>query len=149
MSKGRVALFVYVVIMLLPLSFLLIGALGLLLLKSTCTQGLKLGVGHTHLLIVAYSKMLMTVIATCYNPVVFLKLTIPRLYEKVFHASSRHVLVPTSLLTNTSLTLMYGLVTHVPNFRNTLPMGSIATLMNTPMIVSILFGGHHGRVGRW
>lgn len=124
----------------LLLTVLLVGPLGTLLLKRVCTTGLKVGVEQAHVLVLLYAKLLATAAATFYKPVSFVKLTIPRITHLVLNSSGRGVLIPMALLANSYVTLLYGLLVMLPNARGVLPLGTIAPVLNTPIVVCMVIG---------
>lgn len=115
----------------LLVSVIYVGPLGLLLLKRGCTQAVKVGVGHSHALVFVSATLLAKAIATFYNPMNFVKLTIPRIAQLLFGGTSRQVLIPTAVLAKLVDVLLYSVVTG--GFL--LPIGYVATLLNIPIVL--------------
>lgn len=88
------------------------------------------------LLIVA--NVLATMIATFYNPVTFVKLTAPRVTHLLINARGRQPLLPIAVLVKTTVTLLYGLLYSLPSSNKVIPLGTIAPLFNTPIVVCVL-----------
>lgn len=126
-------------------TIVLVGPLGTLLLKPHCTRGLKIGVHQMHGYLLLTAKLLATMAASFYNPVSFVNLTIPRLTHLVLNASGRGSLVPIALLTKKTLTLLYGLVYMLPKRSKIVPLGTMAPVLKTPIVVCIVVGRHQVR----
>lgn len=142
MSLRRLPFFSLIATTKLLVAVLLVGPLGTLLLKAHCTRGLKVGVHHAHGLLLITAKLLATAAATFYNPVSFVKLTIPRVTHLVLKASGRGSLLPIAVLAKKTVTLLYGFVYVLPNRTNVVPLGTIAPIVNTPVVVCIVIGRH-------
>lgn len=115
----------------LLVSMTYVGSLGLLLLNRGCTQAVKVGVGHSHAFVFISATLLAKAIATFYNPMKFVNLTMPRIAQLLFGGTSRQVLIPNAVLAKLVDVLLYSVVTG--GFL--LPIGYVATLLNIPIVL--------------
>lgn len=94
-------------------------------------MAVKLGVQHSHDLLFLSAALLTKAVATFYNPVNFVNLTVPRIAEVLFRGDSRRILLPKAVLSKTSVLLLYSVVSGV----FALPVGTVATLLKVPVIM--------------
>ena len=138
-SGNQVMLFVCIMLVLLPLSFLLIKTLNLLLLGDAYARNLGLNIKKARLQVIACSGVLVAIVTAYCGPITFLGLAVPHLCRGIFRTSDHRVLMPASLLAGAALALLCNLVARMPGFEGALPVNSVTSLVGAPVVVSVLF----------
>lgn len=121
--------------------FTVSGPLSTFRLKRTCTGDINIGITHFHIILILLTDVLSTYIATFTNPISFMNVTIPRLIGSTLGSSEPVHIVPTYFLKNTVFYTNYSLVTHALFSPIRLSVDTIATVFNTPIIVTLVLGG--------
>ena len=122
-SGDQMTLFICIMVVLLPLSFLLVKTLNLLLLGDAYARNLGLNIKRA---------------AYC-GPIIFLGLAVPHLCRGMFRTSDHRILMPASLLAGASLALVCNLIARMPGFEGALPVNSVTALVGAPVVMSVLF----------
>ena len=138
-SGNQVMVFVCIMLVLLPLSFLLIKTLNLLLLGDAYARNLGLNIKKARLQVIACSGVLVAIVTAYCGPITFLGLAVPHLCRGIFRTSDHRVLMPASLLAGAALALLCNLVARMPGFEGALPVNSVTSLVGAPVVVSVLF----------
>lgn len=138
-SGGQTTLFVVLMLLLLPLSFLLIKTLNLMLLGDSYARNLGLNIKRARLLVISCAGVLVAVVTAYCGPIVFLGLAVPHICRGIFHTSNHAVLLPASLLTGASLALVCNLIARMPGFEGALPVNSVTALVGAPVVIWVLF----------
>ncbi|WP_314950254.1 iron ABC transporter permease [Tannerella forsythia] len=138
-SGNQMTLFIYIMIILLPLSFLLIKTLNLLLLGDGYAKNLGLNIKRARLYVISCSGVLTAIVTAYCGPVIFLGLAVPHLCRGLLHTSDHRVLMPAAVLTGSSLALLCNLIARMPGFEGALPVNSITALIGAPIVVYVLF----------
>lgn len=138
-SGNQVMVFVCIMLILLPLSFLLIKTLNLLLLGDAYARNLGLNIKKARLQVIACSGVLVAIVTAYCGPITFLGLAVPHLCRGIFRTSDHRVLMPSSLLAGAALALLCNLVARMPGFEGALPVNSVTSLVGAPVVVSVLF----------
>lgn len=138
-SGNQVTLFVGVMALLLPLSFLLTKTLNLMLLGDGYARNLGLNIRRARLLVICCSGVLVAVVTAYCGPVMFLGLAVPHLCRGLFSTSDHRILLPASLLTGAALALFCNLIARLPGFEGVLPVNSVTALIGAPVVMSVLF----------
>lgn len=139
-SGNQVYTFVFIMIVLIPLSFLLIKRLNLMLLGEGYARNLGLNIRRARLYVIC-SACILTAIVTAYcGPIVFLGLAVPHLCRTIFVSSDHRILMPAVTLTGASLALFCNLIARMPGFEGALPINSVTALIGAPIVISVLFG---------
>lgn len=138
-SGNQVMVFVCIMLILLPLSFLLIKTLNLLLLGDAYARNLGLNIKKARLQVIACSGMLVAIVTAYCGPITFLGLAVPHLCRGIFRTSDHRVLMPASLLAGAALALLCNFVARMPGFEGALPVNSVTSLVGAPVVVSVLF----------
>lgn len=139
-SGNQIGLFVSIMLVLLPLSFLLIKTLNLMLLGDGYARNLGLNVKRSRLLVISCSGVLVAIVTAYCGPVIFLGLAVPHLCRAIFHTSDHRILMPAVLITGASLALICNLIARMPGFEGALPVNSVTALIGAPVVASVLFG---------
>jgi len=139
-SGNQVYTFVFIMLVLIPLSFLLIKTLNLMLLGEGYARNLGLNVRRARLYVIACSCVITAIITAYCGPIVFLGLAVPHLCRTIFVTSDHRILIPAVTLTGASLALFCNLVARMPGFEGALPINSVTALIGAPIVISVLFG---------
>lgn len=138
-SGNQVTVFICIMAVLLPLSFLLIKTLNLLLLGDAYARNLGLNIKRARLQVIACSGVLVAIVTAYCGPITFLGLAVPHLCRGLFRSSDHRVLMPASLFAGSALALLCNLIARMPGFEGALPVNSVTALVGAPVVVSVLF----------
>ena len=138
-SGNQMMVFVCIMTVLLPLSFLLIKTLNLLLLGDSYARNLGLNIKRARLQVITCSGVLVAIVTAYCGPITFLGLAVPHLCRGLFRSSDHRVLMPASLLAGAALALLCNLIARMPGFEGALPVNSVTALVGAPVVVSVLF----------
>lgn len=138
-SGNQVLLFVLIMAVLIPLSFLLIKTMNLMLLGEGYARNLGLNVKRSRLLVITCAGVLVAIVTAYCGPIMFLGLAVPHLCRAIFHTSDHRTLMPAVLFTGASLALFCNLVARMPGFEGALPVNSVTALVGAPIVASVLF----------
>lgn len=138
-SGNQMTLFICIMVVLLPLSFLLVKTLNLLLLGDAYARNLGLNIKRARLLVITCSGVLVAIVTAYCGPIIFLGLAVPHLCRGMFSTSDHRILMPASLLAGASLALVCNLIARMPGFEGALPVNSVTALVGAPVVMSVLF----------
>ena len=138
-SGDQMTLFICIMVVLLPLSFLLVKTLNLLLLGDAYARNLGLNIKRARLLVITCSGVLVAIVTAYCGPIIFLGLAVPHLCRGMFRTSDHRILMPASLLAGASLALVCKLIARMPGFEGALPVNSVTALVGAPVVMSVLF----------
>ena len=138
-SGAQMTLFICIMVVLLPLSFLLVKTLNLLLLGDAYARNLGLNIKRARLLVITCSGVLVAIVTAYCGPIIFLGLAVPHLCRGMFRTSDHRILMPASLLAGASLALVCNLIARMPGFEGALPVNSVTALVGAPVVMSVLF----------
>ena len=138
-SGDQMTLFICIMVVLLPLSFLLVKTLNLLLLGDAYARNLGLNIKRARLLVITCSGVLVAIVTAYCGPIIFLGLAVPHLCRGMFRTSDHRILMPASLLAGASLALVFNLIARMPGFEGALPVNSVTALVGAPVVMSVLF----------
>lgn len=138
-SGGQTSIFIIMMLVLLPLSFLLIKTLNLLLLGDSYAKNLGLDIKKARLVVISCSGVIVAIVTAYCGPIVFLGLAVPHLCKGIFHTSDHGVILPASLLAGASLALLCNLIARLPGFEGALPVNSVTALVGAPVVMWVLF----------
>lgn len=139
-SGNQVYTFVFIMAVLIPLSFLLIKTLNLMLLGDGYARNLGLNIKRARLYVICCSCVITAIITAYCGPIVFLGLAVPHLCRTIFVSSDHRILMPAVTLTGASLALLCNLIARMPGFEGALPINSVTALIGAPIVISVLFG---------
>ena len=137
-SGDQMTLFICIMVVLLPLSFLLVKTLNLLLLGDAYARNLGLNIKRARLLVITCSGVLVAIVTAYCGPIIFLGLAVPHLCRGMFRTSDHRILMPASLLAGASLALVCNLIARMPGFEGALPVNSVTALVGAPVVMSVL-----------
>ena len=138
-SGNQMTLFICIMVVLLPLSFLLVKTFNLLLLGDAYARNLGLNIKRARLLVITCSGVLVAIVTAYCGPIIFLGLAVPHLCRGMFRTSDHRILMPASLLAGASLALVCNLIARMPGFEGALPVNSVTALVGAPVVMSVLF----------
>ena len=138
-SGDQMTLFICIMVVLLPLSFLLVKTLNLLLLGDAYARNLGLNIKRARLLVITCSGVLVAIVTAYCGPIIFLGLAVPHLCRGMFRTSDHRIQMLASLLAGASLALVCNLIARMPGFEGALPVNSVTALVGAPVVMSVLF----------
>lgn len=138
-SGNQMTLFVSIMLVLLPLSFLLVKTLNLLLLGDAYARNLGLNIRRARLQVITCSGVLVAIVTAYCGPIIFLGLAVPHLSRSLFRTSDHRILMPASLLMGGAMALVCNLIARMPGFEGALPVNSVTALVGAPVVISVLF----------
>lgn len=138
-SGDQMLLFVGIMAVLLPLSFLLIKTMNLLLLGNGYARNLGLNIRRARLLVILCAGVLVAIVTAYCGPIMFIGLAVPHLCQAIFRSSDHRVLMPATLLVGAALALVCNLIARMPGLEGALPVNSVTALIGAPVVASVLF----------
>lgn len=138
-SGNQMTLFVSLMLVLIPLSFLLVKTLNLLLLGEGYARNLGLNIKRARIEVIACSGVLTAIVTAYCGPIIFLGLAVPHLCRAIFQTSDHRMLMPTSMSLGAALALLCNLIARMPGFEGALPVNSVTALIGAPVVASVLF----------
>ena len=138
-SGDEMMLFVVLMAILLPLSFLLVKSMNLLLLGDRYAANLGLNIRRARLLVILCSGVLVAIVTAYCGPIMFIGLAVPHLARALFRTSDHRVLIPATMLCGAALALVCNLIARMPGFEGALPVNSVTALVGAPVIAAVLF----------
>lgn len=138
-SGNQMMLFVTIMAVLIPLSFLLVKTLNLLMLGDGYARNLGLNIKRARVLVITCSGVLTAIVTAYCGPIIFLGLAVPHLCRAIFLTSDHRILMPASLVMGAALALACNLIARMPGFEGALPVNSVTALIGAPVVASVLF----------
>lgn len=138
-SGDQMLLFVGIMAVLLPLSFLLIKTMNLLLLGNGYARNLGLNIRRARLLVILCAGVLVAIVTAYCGPIMFIGLAVPHLCRAIFRSSDHRVLMPATLLVGAALAMVCNLIARMPGLEGALPVNSVTALIGAPVVASVLF----------
>ena len=138
-SGDEMMLFVVLMCILIPLSFLLVKPMNILLLGDRYASNLGLNVQRARMLVIISSGVLVAIVTAYCGPIMFIGLAVPHLARAIFRSSDHRMLMPATALCGAVLTLVCNFIARMPGFEGALPVNSVTALVGAPVIASVLF----------
>lgn len=138
-SGNQMMLFVTIMLILIPLSFLLVKTLNLLMLGDGYARNLGLNIKRARVLVIGCSGVLTAIVTAYCGPIIFLGLAVPHLCRSIFQTSDHRILMPACLVMGAALALACNLIARMPGFEGALPVNSVTALIGAPVVASVLF----------
>ena len=138
-SGNQMTLFVILMTILIPLSFLLIKTMNLMLLGDSYARNLGLNIKRARLLVITSAGVLTAIVTAYCGPIIFLGLAVPHLCRAIFQTSDHRILMPAVLFAGAALALICNLIARMPGFEGALPVNSVTALVGAPVVASVLF----------
>lgn len=138
-SGDEMVLFVVLMAILIPLSFLLVKSMNLLLLGDKYAANLGLNIRRSRMLVILSSGILVAIVTAYCGPIMFIGLAVPHLARAFFRSSDHRILMPATALCGAVLALLCNFIARMPGFEGALPVNSVTALVGAPIIASVLF----------
>lgn len=138
-SGNQTTVFILLMLVLLPLTFLLTKTCNLLLLGDSYARNLGLDIKRARLSVICVAGVIVAVVTAYCGPIVFLGLAVPHLCRGIFRTSNHAVLLPGCILTGGALALLCNLIARLPGFEGALPVNSVTALVGAPVVMWVLF----------
>lgn len=138
-SGNQTTVFILLMLILLPLSFLLTKTCNLLLLGDSYARNLGLDIKRARLTVICVAGVIVAVVTAYCGPIVFLGLAVPHLCRGIFRTSNHAVLLPGCILTGGALALLCNLIARLSGFEGALPVNSVTALVGAPVVMWVLF----------
>lgn len=146
-SGDEMLLFVVLMCILLPLSFLLVKPMNLLLLGDRYAANLGLNIRKARMLVIVCSGVLVAIVTAYCGPIMFVGLAVPHLARAIFRTSDHRMLLPATALSGAALALACNFIARMPGFEGALPVNSVTALVGAPVIAAVLFSRRRDEVG--
>ena len=115
-SGDEMLLFVALMTVLIPLSFLLVKPMNILLLGDRYASNLGLNVQRARMLVIISSGVLVAIVTAYCGPIMFIGLAVPHLARAIFQSSDHRVLMPTTALCGAVLALVCNFIARMPQY---------------------------------
>ena len=138
-SGDEMILFVVLMCVLLPLSYLLVKPMNLLLLGDRYAANLGLNISRARRWVILCSGILVAIVTAYCGPIMFVGLAVPHLARAIFRTSDHRILMPATMLCGAALALLCNLIARMPGFEGALPVNSVTALVGAPVIAAVLF----------
>lgn len=138
-SGNQVGLFVGIMAILLPLSFLLVKSMNMLLLGNAYARNLGLNIRRTRFWVIFCAGVLVAIVTAYCGPIMFLGLAVPHLCRGIFRTSDHRILLPATVLVGAVLALACNLIARMPGLEGALPVNSVTALIGAPVVAWVLF----------
>ena len=138
-SGNQTTVFILLMLVLLPLTFLLTKTCNLLLLGDSYARNLGLDIKRARLTVICVAGVIVAVVTAYCGPIVFLGLAVPHLCRGIFRTSNHAVLLPGCILIGGALALLCNLIARLPGFEGALPVNSVTALVGAPVVMWVLF----------
>ena len=102
-SGNQMMLFVGIMAVIIPLSFLLIKSLNLLMLGDGYARNLGLNIKRARVEVITCAGVLTAIVTAYCGPIIFLGLAVPHLCRAIFQTSDHRMLMPASMLVGAAL----------------------------------------------
>jgi iron complex transport system permease protein len=146
-SGDEMMLFVVLMCILLPLSFLLVKPMNLMLLGDCYAANLGLNIRQARMMIIISSGALVAIVTAYCGPIMFIGLAVPHLARALFRSSDHLILMPVTALCGALLALVCNFIARMPGFEGALPVNSVTALVGAPVIAAVIFGRRKNEFG--
>ena len=146
-SGDEMILFVVLMCILLPLSFLLVKPMNLMLLGDRYAANLGLNIRRARMLVIVSAGVLVAIVTAYCGPIMFIGLAVPHLARTIFRSSDHRILMPATALCGALLALVCNFIARMPGFEGALPVNSVTALVGAPVIAAVIFGRRKNEIG--
>ena len=137
-SGTQLVVFTLLMCLILPLGMLLIKTMNILMLGDDYARNLGLNIRRSRIMVIISSGLLAAVVTAYCGPIMFVGLAVPHLARAVFRTSDHRWLMPATLVSGISLTLLCCILSRLPGFEGALPVNSVTALVGAPIIAAVL-----------
>ena len=138
-SGDQMILFVVLMCILQPLSFLLVKPLNAMLLGDRYAANLGVNVKRARTWIIVCSGTLVAIVTAYCGPIMFIGMAVPHLARGIFRTSDHWRLMPATALCGALLALICNLIARAPGFEGAMPVNSVTALIGAPIIIYVLY----------
>ena len=138
-SGDEMMLFIGLMCVLLPLTYLLVKPMNLLLLGDRYAANLGLNIRRSRMLVIISSGVLVAIVTAYCGPIMFIGLAVPHTARALFRTSDHRILMPATALCGSVLALVCNIIARMPGFEGALPVNSVTALVGAPVIAMVLF----------
>lgn len=138
-SGDEMMLFIGLMCVLLPLTYLLVKPMNLLLLGDRYAANLGLNIRRSRMWVIISSGVLVAIVTAYCGPIMFIGLAVPHLARALFRTSDHRILMPATALCGSVLALVCNIIARMPGFEGALPVNSVTALVGAPVIAMVLF----------
>ena len=138
-SGDQMILFVVLMCILLPISFLLVTPLNAMLLGDRYAANLGVNVKRARTWIIICSGTLVAIVTAYCGPIMFIGMAVPHLARGLFRTSDHWKLMPATALCGAALALICNLIARAPGFEGAMPVNSVTALIGAPIIIYVLY----------
>ena len=138
-SGDQMILFVVLMCILLPLSFLLVKPLNAMLLGDRYAANLGVNVKRARTWIIICSGTLVAIVTAYCGPIMFIGMAVPHLARGLFRTSDHWKLMPATAMCGAALALICNLIARAPGFEGAMPVNSVTALIGAPIIIYVLY----------
>jgi iron complex transport system permease protein len=138
-SGDQMILFVVLMCILLPISFLLVKPLNAMLLGDRYAANLGVNVKRARTWIIICSGTLVAIVTAYCGPIMFIGMAVPHLARGLFRTSDHWKLMPATALCVAALALICNLIARAPGFEGAMPVNSVTALIGAPIIIYVLY----------
>ena len=138
-SGDQMVLFVVLMCILLPLSFLLVKPLNAMLLGDRYAANLGVNVKRARTWIIICSGTLVAIATAYCGPIMFIGMAVPHLARGIFRTSDHTRLLPATALCGAALAQICNLIARAPGFEGAMPVNSVTALVGAPIIIYVLY----------
>ena len=146
-SGDDMVLFVVLMGILLPLSYLLVKPMNLMLLGDRYASNLGLNIKLSRMMVIISSGILVAIVTAYCGPIMFIGLAVPHLARALYATADHRILMPGTALCGAVLALVCNLIARMPGFEGALPVNSVTALVGAPVIAAVLFGKRKDEMG--
>ena len=137
-SLDRLPYMVGISLLGLFMAFLLIKSLNALLLGDNYARNLGISITRTRTLLL-FTTGLLTAGSTAFcGPIAFIGLAVPHIARLIIGSANHRVLLPATLFTGASLTLVCNLVSTLPGESGIIPINVITPIIGAPVVLWVI-----------
>lgn len=137
-SADRLPAFALSLLLGLAGAFSLIKPLNALLLGDRYAENLGIRIRRTRTLLLCTTGLLTAVSTAFCGPIAFIGLSVPHLARLLLGTANHRSLLPCTLLTGASLTLLCNLICTLPGESGLIPLNVITPILGAPVIIYVI-----------
>lgn len=141
MTTSTLPFFAILVVILLISTIFLAKPLNALLLGERYAANLGYSMKRVRGWLLTVASLLAAVVTAFCGPIGFIGLIVPHLARMTMQTSNHFVLLPATVLTGASITLLCALITVIPTNLGILPVNAVTPIFGVPVILYILVAG--------
>ena len=131
-------LFVVLMCILLPLSFLLVKPLNAMLLGDRYAENLGVNILRVRNWLLITTGILTAVTTAFCGPVAFIGLAVPHIARLLLTTDNHRQLLPATLLCGAVVALFCNLLCYLPGEEGVIPLNAVTPLIGAPVIIYVI-----------